>query len=218
MGWIYNPLVIMNGLYEMNAIITFIFYFLVFAGLHSLLATGYIKDKDRMLSGKGFRFYRLMYTFISFVTFTPAFLVWLKYSASTPLVYSLPGQLYPLIILIRSGALAMFAYAVFQTDIFEFIGIRQEKTKKILITCGAYGIVRHPLYTAGIILLFTRMDVNQLDLTAALLVSVYLVIGAFIEEKRLLSVFGEEYREYRQRVPMFIPRFRGLGLLYRGSE
>lgn len=202
----------------MNAIITFIFYFLVFAGLHSLLATDYIKDKARMLSGKGFRFYRLMYTFLSFFTFTPAFLVWLKYSASTPLVYSLPGQLYPLIIIIRSVALVIFAYAIFQTGIFEFMGIRREKTKKILITGGAYGIVRHPLYTAGIILLFTRMDMSWLDLTAALLVSVYLVIGAFIEEKRMLLVFGEEYRKYQQRVPMFIPWLKGIERLYQGSK
>ncbi len=198
----------------MNAIITFIFYFLVFAGLHSLLATDYIKDKALMLFGKGFRFYRLMYTFISIFTFVPAFLVWLKYTDSTPLVYSLPGQLYPLIILIRSSALGMFVYAFFQTGILEFMGIRQEKTKTILITGGAYGIVRHPLYTAGIILLFTRMDMSLLDLIAVLLVSVYLVIGAFIEEKRLLLVFGEEYRKYQRRVPMFIPDINGIRRLY----
>lgn len=189
----------------MNVIITFIFYFFVFAGLHSLLATDYIKDKAMMLFRKGFRFYRLMYTFISIFTFVPAFLVWLKYTDSTPIVYSLPEQLYPLIILVRSGALVMFVYAVFQTGILEFIGIRQEETKKILITSGAYGIVRHPLYTGGVILLFTRMDMSQLDLIAVLLVSVYLVIGAFIEERRLLPVFGEEYRRYQQEVSMFIP-------------
>ncbi|MDO9096498.1 MAG: isoprenylcysteine carboxylmethyltransferase family protein [Candidatus Methanoperedens sp.] len=208
----------MIGQQKMNAIITFIFYFLIFAGLHSLLATDYIKDKARMLSGKGFRFYRLMYTFISFFTFTPPFLVWLKYSASTPLVYSLPGQLYPLIILIRSGALGIFVYALFQTGILEFMGIRQEKTKKILITGGAYGIVRHPLYTGGMLLLFTRMDMSLLDLTAVLLVSVYLVIGAFIEEKRLLLVFGEEYRKYQQRVSMFIPQLKGIRRLYHSSK
>lgn len=202
----------------MNIIITFIFYFLVFAGLHSFLATDYIKDKARMLFGKVFRFYRLMYTFISFFTFAPAFLVWLKYTASTPLVYSLPEPLYPFIIIIRSGALVMFVYAIFQTDIFEFIGIRQEKTKTILITGGAYGIVRHPLYTGGIILLFTRMDMSLLDLTAVLLVSVYLAIGAFIEEKRLLSVLGEEYRKYQQRVPMLIPQLKGISRLYQSSK
>ncbi len=202
----------------MNIIITFIIYFLVFAGIHSLLATDYIKDKARMLLGKGFSFYRLMYTFISVLTFAPAFLIWLKYTASTPPVYSFPERLYPVIILIRSLALGMFVYASYQTGILEFMGIRQEKTKKTLITSGAYGIVRHPLYTGGVILLFTKMDMSLLDLTAVLLVSVYLIIGAFIEEKRLLSVFGEEYRKYQQRVPMFIPGINVFRRLYPGSK
>lgn len=202
----------------MNIIITFIIYFLVFAGIHSLLAADYIKDKAMMVFGKGFRFYRLMYTFTSFFTFAPAFLVWLKYTTSTQPVYSLPGQLYPLIILVRSLALGMFVYAVFQTGILEFMGIRQEKTKQTLITSGAYGIVRHPLYTGGVILLFTKMDMSLLDLTAVLIVSFYLIIGAFIEEKRLLSVFGEEYRKYQQRVPMFIPGINVFRRLYPGSK
>ena len=120
----------------MNVIITFTFYFLVFAGLHSLLATDYIKRKAQNLLGKGYRFYRIMYSIISFLTFAPAFLIWATYTGSIPLVYSLPERLYPVIILIRLGALGMFVYASYQTDILEFIGIRQ-KAKNILITGGA---------------------------------------------------------------------------------
>ena len=44
-----------------------------------------------------------------------------------------------------------------------------------------------------------------LDITAVLLVSVYLIIGAFIEEGRLLRVFGKEYEKYMHEVSMFIP-------------
>ncbi|MCZ7393407.1 MAG: isoprenylcysteine carboxylmethyltransferase family protein [Candidatus Methanoperedens sp.] len=188
----------------MNIIISFILYFLVFAGLHSLLAADYIKDKGEKLLGKGYRFYRIMYTIISFLTFAPAFFIWVSFTGSTPLVYSLPESLYPVIILIRLGALGMFVYASYQTDVLEFMGIRQ-KAKNILITGGAYGIVRHPLYTGGILLLFTKMEMSQLDIIAVLLVSIYLIIGAFIEERRLLSVFGEEYRKYQQQVSMLIP-------------
>ncbi len=188
----------------MSIIITFIFYFLFFAITHSLLATDYIKSKAEKLLGNGFRFYRIIYTLISFLTFAPAFLIWVSFTGSTPLVYSLPERLYPVIILIRLGALGMFVYVSYQTDILEFIGIRQ-KAKNILITSGAYGVVRHPLYTGGIIVLFTKMEMSQLDLIAVLLVSIYLIIGAFIEERRLVSVFGEEYRKYQQQVSMFIP-------------
>lgn len=188
----------------MNVIITFIFYFLFFALIHSLLAADYIKNKAQNLVGKGYRFYRIMYTIISLLTFAPAFFIWVSFTGSTPLVYSLPESLYPVIILIRLGALGIFVYASYQTGALEFIGIRQ-RAKNILITGGAYGIVRHPLYAGGILLLFTKMEMSLLDLIAVLLFSIYLIIGAFIEERRLLSVFGEEYRKYQQQVSMFIP-------------
>ncbi len=191
----------------MNVLITFILYFLIFAAIHSLLATGYIKSKaERLLKGN-FRFYRLLYTIISFPTFAPAFLVWLKYTSLTPLVYRIPDWLSPVFLLVRLLGIGLFVYAVFQTDILEFAGIkptRREMESK-LITGGAYGIVRHPMYTGAIAVLFTKMEMSQLELTASLLVSIYFVIGAIIEEKRLVSTFGDEYRRYKQQVSMLVP-------------
>ncbi len=192
---------------DMDVLITFILYFLIFAAIHSLLATDYIKNKAERLLKEKFRFYRLLYTIVSFPTFAPAFLVWLKYSTLTPLVYRIPDWLYPVFLLVRLLGIGLFVYAIFQTDILEFIGIKQtrKETESKLITGGAYGIVRHPMYTGGIAALFTKIEMSQLDLTAVSLVSIYLVVGAFIEEKRLVLTFGDEYRRYRQRVSMFIP-------------
>jgi protein-S-isoprenylcysteine O-methyltransferase Ste14 len=31
------------------------------------------------------------------------------------------------------------------------------------------------------------------------------VVGAFLEERKLVRIFGEEYRDYQQKVSMFIP-------------
>ena len=189
----------------MNIILNFILYFLIFVIIHSALATDYIKNKAQRLLGNRFRFYRIIYTLISIPAFAPAFLLWIKYSGSTPLVYSIPQWAYPLIILARVLALVIFAYASYQTDILAFTGLKQTHEKTSLITKGAYGIVRHPLYASGILLLVTKMEMSQLDLIAVLLVSIYLIIGAYIEERRLLSVFGDEYRKYREGVSMLIP-------------
>jgi protein-S-isoprenylcysteine O-methyltransferase Ste14 len=130
--------------------------------------------------------------------------VWASSSKYSPLIYEIPDDLYPLVILFRLFALGLFGYAALQTDVLEFIGIKREK-KKSLITRGSYAIVRHPLYLAGILIMITNMRMTQLDLAAVILISGYFVIGAFIEEKRLLSVYGEEYRKYKQQVSMFIP-------------
>jgi len=188
----------------MNIIIEFVLYFLFSAILHSFLATDHAKNKAEKLLGNGYRYYRIIYTLISIPLFAPAFIVWITYSNSTPVVYTIPQNFFPVVIFVRLAALGMFAYAVLQIDFLEFIGTKRQK-KNVLITGGAYGIVRHPLYTAGILLLITKMEMSLLDTTAVLLIAVYLIIGAFIEDRRLLSIYGDEYRKYRERVSMFIP-------------
>ena len=199
----------------LSVILTFIFYFIIFAALHSLLATDYIKKKAEKQLKHQFRFYRIFYNFISFIIFAPVLLVWIMYTSSTPPVYSIPEWLYPFILLIRLAAIGLFSYAVYQTDVLDFAGIRQitGKSKNMLITKGAYGIVRHPLYTGGIIILFTKTNVTQLDLAAFMLVSLYLIIGALLEERRLISIFGEEYRKYQQDVSMFIPVRKAINIV-----
>lgn len=189
----------------MNVVFNFILYFLIFVMIHSVLATDYIKSKVQRHLGERFRFYRIMYTLISIPAFAPAFLVWIKYSGLTPHVYSIPDWMFPLIILARVFAFGIFAYASFQTDVLDFIGLKQMHEKPVLITNGAYGIVRHPLYASGILLLITKMRMSQLDLIAVLCVSIYLIIGAYMEERRLFSIFGDEYQKYRHQVSMFIP-------------
>ena len=48
------------------------------------------------------------------------------------------------------------------------------------------------------------------SLTAATLITnviltVYLVVGTILEERKLVIELGEEYREYQQQVPMLLP-------------
>lgn len=189
----------------MNVITTFVLYFLAFAFIHSLLAADLIKKKvEKELKDK-FRFYRIIYNILSFLTAAPAFFVWITSSSSTPLLYSVPGWLFPFFILLRLLAIGLVVYAAFQTDLLEFAGLRQSKTEGNLITGGAYGIVRHPFYTGGIVLIFTKAEMTLLDFTAAALVSIYFIAGAYIEERRLVSAFGNAYSKYQQRVSMFIP-------------
>lgn len=100
--------------------------------------------------------------------------------------------------LLQLLAFGLFGYALLQKDMLEFAGLRQSKSESKLITDGVYRIVRHPLYLAGIILIFTKPEMTLLDLTAAALVSIYFITGAYIEERRLVSTFGDRYRKYQQ--------------------
>jgi len=78
-----------------------------------------------------------------------------------------------------------------------------------LATSGLYALVRHPQYTGLFIGLFGEGVVHWPTLfSVGLLPIIVLAYGllARSEEKRVVAQFGEEYRAYQQRVPMFFPR------------
>ncbi len=189
----------------MSVITAFVLYFLFFAFIHSALAADFIKKKVKKRLKDNYRFYRIIYNVISFLTVIPAFLVWIRLSSSTLEIYRIPEWLIPVFIIFRLLALGLFSYALLQTDILEFAGLTQGKVDDRLITNGAYRIVRHPFYAGIILLLFTKTEMTQLDITAVVLFSVYMIAGAFLEERKLVSKFGDEYLKYRNKVSMFIP-------------
>ena len=64
--------------------------------------------------------------------------------------------------------------------------------------------IRHPLYS-GLFLVLWGHAQTEFALATALWGSVYLVIGAGFEERRLIDRYGDAYRTYRARVPAFVP-------------
>ncbi|HYC59276.1 MAG TPA: isoprenylcysteine carboxylmethyltransferase family protein [Thermoanaerobaculia bacterium] len=89
-----------------------------------------------------------------------------------------------------------------------FTGDVQVSATQPVIDSGAYRWVRHPSYTAGM-LMFIGIGIalsNWLSLTVLLLVStaVY-AYRVSVEEGVLLSTLGDEYRSYTQRTKRFIP-------------
>jgi len=78
-----------------------------------------------------------------------------------------------------------------------------------LATTGLYGLVRHPQYTGLFIGLFGEGVVHWPTLFSVGLFPVIVLAYALLarsEEKSMVERFGEEYRAYRRRVPMFLPR------------
>ena len=69
---------------------------------------------------------------------------------------------------------------------------------------GPHAWVRHPLY-AGAFMILWGAALSPLGLATAVWGSLYLLVGTFCEERRLLARYGEEYAAYRARVPAFVP-------------
>ena len=74
-----------------------------------------------------------------------------------------------------------------------------------ITVAGPYHWVRHPLYLFMILMIWSCPDLTRDRLLFNLLWTVWIVIGSYLEEIDLIVEFGDAYREYQKRVPMFIP-------------
>jgi protein-S-isoprenylcysteine O-methyltransferase Ste14 len=183
---------------------------------HSLLAADRCKQGLQHFFGKQCRYYRLVYNLFSLATLLPIlFWGWLM-PGTTILAWDGPWRL--LKTLLWAIAAVFFWGGCRSYDLSEFAGLDrfrersgQGKDSRELATGGMLGIVRHPWYTGAFIVLWAR----DLDLPAFVVSSVftlYLLVGAALEEKRLLGEFGQAYHNYQDRVPMFVP-WKWLGRL-----
>ncbi len=68
-----------------------------------------------------------------------------------------------------------------------------------------YRIVRHPLYLGFVIAFWATPVMTVGHLVLAIGMTIYIVIAIGYEERDLVSMFGDQYAEYRRRVGMLIP-------------
>ena len=178
--------------------------------LHSVLADNNVKQFIKAKIGSLFVLYRLFYNLIAIfimglivfalkdllnhkVLFDAA--IWLKYFS---------------VLLITAGVIIL-SVAIYNYNLLDFSGINQlfgkEEKHDQLITTGLNSIVRHPIYFALILMLsgIVLFAPTDLVLASVLYCLVYLYIGTKLEERKLLQIFGDSYKQYQQKVKMFIP-------------
>ncbi len=74
-----------------------------------------------------------------------------------------------------------------------------------------YSRIRHPLYVGWALAFWAipTMTLGHLLFAAAL--TIYMAVAVLFEERDLLNYFGEDYRAYQRRVPMFVPGLGAMG-------
>ncbi len=177
--------------------------------VHSLMASLGTKARIRKWIGSSAdRWYRLAYNIIGIVTFLPilglvaTFPGERLYVIPTPWTYlALAGQLL---------ALLALAIGLLQTGIWSFLGFEQmlvagSNSQQEMVTSGLFRWVRHPLYTAGLVFIWLTPVMTSSLLALNIGLTVYLVVGAYYEERKLVREFGEAYIRFRQKTPMLIP-------------
>lgn len=198
-----------------------IIIFLLFAFIHSITVSKKMKKVCSDFFGETFMrvYYRSLYNAVSCITAGTAF--YLIHQVPDRQLWTAPAWLLWIMHAIQLAGVAFGSLAFRHFDTGEFLGLRQITrywkrgevegnieglTQNELVTTGAYGIVRHPLYLAGIIIFTFNPNVTRNSLTISVLADLYFLFGAFIEERRFIRIFGDRYLEYRKRVPRLIPR------------
>ena len=93
-------------------------------------------------------------------------------------------------------------------SIFFGHGVQEDQE---LVTRGAYGLVRHPVYL-GVLLIWLGLTVAFLSPIALIITAVYVVPSYLLymlsEERMMKEEFGDAYARYCRRVPMLLPYVR----------
>lgn len=181
-----------------------------FCALHSAMisetATRFLKRR----LGDRIRFYRLFFNAVALVTLVPP----VMYSASvtgTPL-FRWEGPLLAVRYALIACGVLLFIAGGRHYSLGQFIGTSQLRGSPSgglaagggIDSTGILGLIRHPWYTAVALLIWAR-DLDTARLVENGVLTVYLVVGTLLEERKLAHELGDSYVHYRERVSMFIP-------------
>ena len=180
--------------------------------LHSyLISIGFTNLMSRLLK-KYYAFYRLFYVLISLFLLVPLINYSIQSDNTVIIIYGPYLDILRYVLIASSLLIFLWAF-FFDYDFLSFFGIRQilnlAKSKKInqsdeIKRSGLLGIIRHPMYFALIIYLWCQ-TLKMTDIIVNTVLTVYIIIGTKLEEKKLVLEFGETYIKYQKEVPMLIP-------------
>ncbi|MEJ0057309.1 MAG: isoprenylcysteine carboxylmethyltransferase family protein [Bacteroidota bacterium] len=174
---------------------SWIFYFV----LHSVFAAESVKKRI------AFKFYRLCYTLFSAIGLMG--LLTLNGSISGSFFFQNDGVVRYLSLMFTTFGVMTIQLSFRHYNLKSFVGLADEKNE--LKIDGVLKYIRHPIY-AGIMLVtigFFLFIPNLPTLISCLCIFIYLPIGIYFEERKLVETFGQDYLNYKEAVPAIIPRF-----------
>lgn len=182
---------------------------LLYFTLHSVLASLWLKHRVAARWPYLMPAYRLGFNLLALVGLVPP--LWLTFSLPGPRLWAWTGAAAWIANGLALAALAGFLWSLRWYDGAEFLGLRQwraserrvEDQERLHIS-PLHRFVRHPWYSLGLVLVWTR-DMNPGLLLSSLAITGYFLLGSRLEERKLIVYYGDRYRHYRSRVPALIP-------------
>ena len=196
-------------------VLVLIFLLALFGYIHSVLASEKIKTWIKKSLGKRIAFYRIFYNIFSVITL---YLVWDLAPHPFLQIYSLPAPFDYLMIFLQLLSFAGLVWCFKYVNFREFIGLNQldrflkdkytedELDEKYTLRIeGPYKFSRHPIYLFSITFLLFRAEMDLFYLTMLVSFVAYFYIGSYYEERKMVRLFGDEYRNYQSKVPRIFP-------------
>ena len=152
-------------------------------------------------------------TFVLLSTAILALMAWQWRPLPTP-VWHVEGSL--LAGLLTAAALAgwgMVLVSTFLIDHFELFGVKQvvayalrrPHVQPVFRERLFYRWVRHPLMLGFLIAFWATPTMSQGHLLFAGVTTLYVLVAIQVEERTLVQLHGEQYRDYQRRVSMLLP-------------
>lgn len=186
----------------------------IYGAVHSIFAAHRTKDwvKNWWGEERFNRFYRLFFSIQAAMLFTPILL--LVGILPDQVIYRIPSPWVYLTITVQILSVIAIVHTIMLTGMLRFTGVLQaidpsHAQKPVdLVIRSLYRWVRHPIYTFLFLFIWLVPVMSWNVLALNIGVSIYNVLGAMLEERKLLHEFGEDYEEYRKRTPFIIPGFK----------
>lgn len=152
------------------------------------------------------RFARLAYNAVALVQF--ALVGWVgARTLGDAAAFPLPGWAKAAMLTVHGAGWIVLLVSARFYDLGRLAGwaqARGESADEGLRLDGPHAYVRHPLYAGGYLILWGAA-ISPLGLATAVWGSLYLALGTWLEERKLLALYGEAYAAYRRRVPALLP-------------
>ncbi len=177
---------------------------LLYFYLHSLLAATSIKQFLTRYLSISARVYRIGYNIIGLTGIVV--LLYLQFITPSALIFMPVSISFYMALMLMVAGFVIMLFAIKNYDWKSFIGITAEQSYSLVIA-GMNKYVRHPLYS-GAMLFVTGYFLWQpyvKNLLLLVMMMIYLVIGIWYEEKKLVRVYGEAYKNYQRTVKKMIP-------------
>jgi len=186
---------------------------LLWCAQHSLLIshrlTSFIQEK----LPAAMVWYRLVYNLFAFVTLIPIVL-YTGWEGGPP-VLTWQGWTVALRLILLVLAVVLFYGGAARYDLDTFLGLRQLREKRWQVTLapgeefsgsGVFGVTRHPWYLGSLFFIWSVFSQYTAAMfCAAVVLSGYLVVGTWLEERKILQSFPDTYGAYQQKVSMLFP-------------